>query len=142
LTPVADAQSYANHAYRATSWLIAVASALIVTGMLIWDAAVRPSLQSVALVGLALVALMVCGIIRIYAVRLQDRIIRVEMTVRLAQAGLPEAVRRLSVKHIVALRFASDAELRALADRAISESLSPDQIKRAVTDWQADLLRT
>ncbi len=142
MTPVAGAQSYTNHAYRATSWLIAVASALIVTGMLIWDAAVRPSLQSVALVGLALVVLIACGIIRVYAVRLQDRIIRVEMTLRLAQAGIPEAVRRLSIKQIVALRFASDAELRGLADRAMSESLSPDQIKRAVTDWQADLLRT
>jgi hypothetical protein len=85
---------------------------------------------------------MTCGIIRRYAVRLQDRIIRLEMTVRLAQAGLPEAVRRLSIKQIVALRFASDAELRPLAERAISESLSPDQIKRAVADWQPDLLRT
>lgn len=139
---MAETQNYANHAYRATSWLIAVASALLVTGMLIWDAAVRPSLQSIALVGLALVVLITCGIVRRNALRLQDRIIRVEMTVRLAQAGLPDAVRRLSVKQIVALRFASDAELRALAERAISESLSPDQIKRAVTDWQADLLRT
>ena len=137
-----ETQNYANHAYRATSWLIAVASALVVTGMLIWDAAVRPSLQSVALVALSLVVLMTCGIIRRYAVRLQDRIIRLEMTVRLAQAGLPEAVRRLSIKQIVALRFASDAELRPLAERAISESLSPDQIKRAVADWQPDLLRT
>lgn len=139
---MADTQSYANHAYRATSWLIASTLALVAAGMLIWDAAVRPSLQSVALVVLALVLLMALGLIRRYATRLQDRIIRAEMAARLAQAGRPDAVRRLSIKQLVALRFASDAELPALADRALSESMSPDQIKRAVGDWQADRLRT
>ena len=139
---MAETQNYANHAYRATSWLIASTLALVAVGMLTWDAAVRPSLQSVALVVLALVLLMALGLIRRYATRLQDRIIRVEMIVRLAQAGRPDAVRQLSIKQLVALRFASDAELPALTDRALSESMSPDQIKRAVTDWQADRLRT
>ena len=139
---MAETQNYANHAYRATSWLIACTLALVATGMLIWDAAVRPSLQAIALVVLALVVLMALGLIRRYATRLQDRIIRAEMMARLAQAGRSDAARQLSVKQLIALRFASDAELPALAGRALSESLSPDQIKRAVTDWQADRLRT
>ena len=54
----------------------------------------------------------------------------------------PLAFERFSIKHIAALRFASDAELPALIDRAIAEQLTPDQIKRAVKDWQPDLLRT
>jgi hypothetical protein len=139
---VAETQNYANHAYRATSWLIASTLALVAAGMLIWDAAVRPSLQSVALVVLAVVLLMALGLIRRYATRLQDRIIRAEMMGRLAQAGRMDALRQLSIGQLVALRFASDAELPALTDRALSESMSPDQIKRAVTDWQADRLRT
>jgi hypothetical protein len=43
---------------------------------------------------------------------------------------------------LIAVRFASDAELPALIDRAAAEKLTPDQIKRAVTDWQGDYLRT
>jgi hypothetical protein len=46
------------------------------------------------------------------------------------------------VKQVVALRFASDAELPALYDRALADRLTPDAIKRAVTQWRADRLRT
>jgi hypothetical protein len=49
---------------------------------------------------------------------------------------------RLGNKHVVALRFASDAELPALLDRAVRERLSPADIKRAVTSWTPDFDRT
>jgi hypothetical protein len=42
----------------------------------------------------------------------------------------------------VALRFASDAELRDLVDRALTENLALDQIKRSINDWQPDFHRT
>jgi len=48
---------------------------------------------------------------------------------------------RLSVGQIVALRFAADDELAALAARAARESMSPDAIKRAVQHWRADTYR-
>jgi purine nucleoside permease len=74
--------------------------------------------------------------------RLQDRIIRLEMQTRLARLGRAADCGRMTLRQIVALRFASDAELPALLDRAAAEHLTADQIKRAVTAWQADHMRT
>jgi hypothetical protein len=48
----------------------------------------------------------------------------------------------LNNKQIAALRFASDAELPALLERAVREKLPPQEIKRAVTSWTPDLDRT
>ena len=45
------------------------------------------------------------------------------------------------MRQIVALRFASDAEFVALAQRAVEQSLSADAIKREVKQWRADTYR-
>ena len=79
---------------------------------------------------------------RAYTVRLQDRIIRLEMLGRLSRIGRDRDFPQLTTQQIIALRFASDAELAALVDRALTEHLSADQIKRAVKTWQPDLHRT
>jgi hypothetical protein len=136
-------QNYQNHAYRAWAWTIAWAGALTATVLFLWDAvAGERSLRSLALILLGFITLLTVTILRTFALRLQDRIIRLEMRVRLARLGREPELDRLRVKQIVALRFASDAELPALIDRAVAEKLSPDQIKRAVKNWQADHLRT
>jgi hypothetical protein len=135
-------QNYANHAYRATAWLVAWGGAALATLLLLWNVYDQPSLVSVALALLGFVVLLTVSIVRLFALRLQDRIIRLEMRVRLARINREPALDRLGVKQIVALRFASDGELAALVDRALAETLTPDQIKRAVTVWQADRLRT
>src|SRR5262245_60452188 len=77
--------------------------------------------------------------------KLQDRVIRLEMKLRLERLLSPaqqQTAARLSVPQIVALRFASDVELPALVERADAEHLMPDQIKRAVKEWVPDLART
>ena len=68
-----------------------------------------------------------------------------EMKVRCAEllAGGHEAqLAQLSPQQIVALRFASDAELGELLERAMRERLSPADIKKAVREWRADPHRT
>jgi Family of unknown function (DUF6526) len=81
---------------------------------------------------------------RSYATHLQDRVIRLEERLRLA-ALLPEPLRsrigELTDSQLVGLRFASDAELPALVQRALDEKLSRSDIKRAITDWRPDYSR-
>jgi len=137
-------QNYENHRLRPTLTNVAALFALL--GLLIIAIALfrAPSLAGVGQLCLAVAALVLVAISRIYTVRLQDRIIRLEMRLRLAGL-LPNRqadIERLAMRQLVALRFASDAELPGLMDRALAENLSSDQIKRAVRNWQADYQRT
>jgi len=90
---------------------------------------------------MSIVLFVMAGLFRGYALKNQDRLIRLEEQLRLAdllsedQLGLIEA---LTVDQYVGLRFASDAEVAALAQRAVTENLNRKQIKQAITNWRAD----
>lgn len=83
--------------------------------------------------------------VRVQILTVQDRVIRLEMRLRVAALLPPDVARRaadLSVKQLVALRFASDAELPALVEEVLAGRLTaPRDIKQKVQDWQADFLR-
>jgi hypothetical protein len=139
---VAETQSYANHTHRPTGWLITTLLAVLGwVGMLLFVLR-TPSVISVALLLMASAIVGLVVLVRRYTTRLQDRIIRLEMRLRLATLGREQDMTRLSPRQVIALRFASDAELTTLIDRALAENLTGDQIKRAVTHWQADGMRT
>jgi hypothetical protein len=94
---------------------------------------------------LAVAVLALVSISRAYTVRLQNRIIRLEMRLRLRDvlpASQHAQIQELSTPQLVALRFASDAELPALVERAVRERLSRDDIKKAIKDWVPDWERT
>ena len=137
-------QSFANHAHRPTPtgivWLLAlVALVLIVMQMRGSDT------RDWAIVALILAIIELGWISRIYTVKLQDRIIMLEVKVRAAEllnAGQDAQLAKLSPKQIVALRFASDEEFGALLDRAARENLAPKDIKAAIRTWRPDLHRT
>jgi hypothetical protein len=100
---------------------------------------------ALGLFGLIASVQVLLSISRIYITRLQDRIIKLEMRVRSLSLLTPEqqaTLARLTRAQLVALRFASDEELAALAERAEREHLSADQIKRAIKNWVPDLDRT
>ena len=95
------------------------------------------------LVGAALVVLIGTG--RGSVVAVQDRLVRLEMHLRLARvlpADLQVRIPEFTVAQLVSLRFAGDAELPALARKVLDEKLNDRKaIKRLVKDWQADYLR-
>lgn len=96
-------------------------------------------------VSLSLGVAVLVSISRSYIVKLQDRIILLEMKVRCAEllpAGQDARLSELLPRQIIALRFASDEELGELLERAIRDRLPPREIKRAIKQWRADTLRT
>ncbi len=90
---------------------------------------------------MSIVLFVMAGIFRGYALKNQDRLIRLEEQLRLAdlldenQLSLIDA---LTIDQYIGLRFASDAEVAALAQRAVTEHLNRKQIKEAITHWRPD----
>jgi uncharacterized membrane protein YraQ (UPF0718 family) len=110
----------------------------------LYEAIHSPGLASISAVLLVIVVGTVGYLARTYALKVQDRVIRLEEQLRLS--GLLEedyfaTIRALSEPQLIALRFASDEEVAALARRAAEEQLSPQSIKEQITDWRPDTWR-
>jgi hypothetical protein len=82
---------------------------------------------------------------RTFALAVQDRVIRLEMRLRMQQilpAELKSRIPEFSVNQLVALRFAGDAELPSLAKKVLDEKLNDRKaIKKMIREWQPDFLR-
>lgn len=140
---VAAPQTYATHVHRPVAAGVAGLFAVIALAASVTLGLNDASwLLVLTLVSLSASVITLVLISRTYIVRLQNRIIRLEMMLRLERLGRGGDFSKLSMGQIAALRFASDAELPALVGRTLEERLASDQIKRAVTDWQGDYFRT
>jgi len=82
---------------------------------------------------------------RLFSLTVQDRVIRLEMRLRLERLLPPDLRSRIpefTVPQLISLRFAADDELTALARQVLDEKLNDRKtIKRRVKNWQADFLR-
>ena len=138
-------QTYSNHTRIDPAFHYFLAPVLLITLVATVVHLVRhPHLGSLWRVVLALALVVLAVKARTYALKAQDRVIRLEERLRLA-ALLPEPLRarigELQIRQLIALRFASDAELPALVEQALTEKLTEKQIKQAVQNWRPDEYR-
>jgi hypothetical protein len=140
-------QSYKNHAQIVPLYHRVLTALLLVTliGSIVnvtksWGDSTRFYSASL-IVALTIAAILLFIFVRVFPLKAQDRAIRAEEQLRHYVLTGKLLDTRLSVRQIVALRFASDVELASLAQRAADQSLSPDAIKREVKQWRADTYR-
>ena len=96
----------------------------------------RLSAELIVLITVALMLLFICA--RTFPLKAQDRAIRAEENLRHFALTGKLLDPRLTIKQIIGLRFASDAEFPELARRAADQNLSPDDIKKSVKTWRPD----
>jgi Family of unknown function (DUF6526) len=140
-------QTYANHRQFVPLYHVVLNGVLALTliGSLVnlyESLGDHQRLYSAALIVVLTAAMLMLSIFcRVFALKAQDRAIRAEENLRhfvLTGKLLPAG---LDILQVVALRFASDGEFPALAERAAKEGLKPDDTKRAVQNWRADTYR-
>lgn len=104
----------------------------------------RPNIHQAWLLVVAIALLVFVFKMRLYSLKVQTRVIRLEERLRLS-ALLAEPLRsrigELSESQLVALRFAPDAEIPALVAETLNRNLSNKDIKKAITNWRADWWR-
>lgn len=139
-------QNYSNHARKLPPLYIAASLVLAINVLWTIYVAVRNlSIGSVLHIFFAASLVVLFVFSRTFALSVQDRVIRLEERMRLElllPAELRPRIGEFAVKQLVGLRFASDAELPALAHEVLDGKLKElDDIKRAVKDWRADWQR-
>jgi hypothetical protein len=138
-------QNYSNHAHYVTSYHFATLAAMLflmvgaVYHLFSGDNLYRlfPWMFFVAIATVISISFH-C---RSFALRAQDRAIRSEENLRhFIMTGKPLSS-GLTLKQIIALRFASDEEFIELAERAVRENLTSREIKRSISNWRPDYHR-
>ena len=139
-------QSFANHRkfvlpYHGVAFLLVVVNA----GYAAWMTITRFSVANVMYLLLAIAVFLLFGYARLFAIGVQDRVIRLEERLRLERL-LPDPLKPrigdFTVAQLVGLRFASDAELPALAQEVLDQNIeAKDEIKKKVREWRADHCR-
>lgn len=142
---MAAPQSYKNH----TKWdpmfhFVLTPITLIFSITLIVIAVRYPNGRNIHFAIMAVLLLLTIFKTRVYSLKVQDRVIRLEERMRLKELCSPTQlaeVESLTIRQYVGLRFASNAELPELAVRAVRENLTAKQIKEAVKSWRPDEYR-
>ena len=139
-------QTYKNHVRFFPPFHFFVAPVLLINFFVAaWIAFRTPSGMAIwgAIVALALV--MTALTARLMALAVQDRVIRLEMRLRMREVLPPDLQARIgdiTREQCVGLRFASDAELAGLVRKVLAGELKTNsEIKRQVAQWQGDYLR-
>jgi hypothetical protein len=137
-------QNYGNHSRFSFLWHVItplIILAILTINIIQLCKTGIDNLNAWSFIGITIVLLLLWGYTRWFALRAQDRAIRAEERFRHFIITGDPIDPALRMGQIIALRFASDAELPGLARRAVKESLTPKQIKQAIVQWKADTKR-
>lgn len=139
-------QNYKNHAKVVPLFHFVTLPLLFVNLVwAVWRAMQTPSADTIVAAATAAALVLVMFFARIFALRVQDRVIRLEMRLRLRELlsiGLHPRIVDFTPEQLVALRFASDAELPELAQVVLRDRITSKKvIKLMIKDWNADHLR-
>ncbi|HEY7790712.1 MAG TPA: DUF6526 family protein [Vicinamibacterales bacterium] len=143
---MAETQTYANHARIVPLFHYFVLPMFLIN--LIWaivEAVRFPATGTIITALTALALILLALLARNFALTVQNRVIRLEMRLRLREQLPPDlqpAIAGLTLDQLVALRFASDGELVDLVRATVRDRLvTRKAIKQMVKDWQGDHLR-
>jgi Family of unknown function (DUF6526) len=139
-------QNFENHARFVPAFHFVVAPIFILN--IIWSIVrlIRePSFGTTVSLLVAIALFLLAFTARVFALTVQDRVIRLEMRLRLQQVlpqDLKARVPEFTLSQLVSLRFAGDAELPELARKVLDEKLEDRKaIKKLIRNWQPDYLR-
>lgn len=138
-------QTYANHTRLDPPFHFFALPVLAVTLLLlIWNVIQHPSFPNAWAVVVTLAAIVVAGKARAYALKAQDRVIRLEERMRLSNLladPLRARIGELTESQFIALRFASDGEIPGLVEKTLAGNLPAAEIKKAIVNWRPDYFR-
>ena len=138
-------QTYKNHAKVVPAYhYFTFALVAVYLFYRLYLLATGPSVPTAMGFVLAVALLMIMFWARIFALRVQDRVIRLEMQLRLMNAApdLSPRFGEFTIDQLCGMRFASDAELPGLARTVLADKVADRRvIKKMVREWQADNLR-
>jgi hypothetical protein len=141
----AQEQNFQNHG-RTDPWFHGVLfiGALILLAGAIYQLIQQFNWWAAGRVFAVLWAIVLMFKVRLYALKVQDRVIRLEERLRLSQL-LPEPLRaripELTEKQLIALRFAPDAEVPDLVEKTLAGNWDPKTIKQSIQHWRPDYFR-
>ena len=139
-------QNYANHTRNRPLYLVVYFVFFVNLYWTAYRVVMAPSKDTILAVSMAVALVLLSWYARVFALTVQDRVIRLEMRLRLREllpASMHARINDFTVGQLVALRFASDAELPELAERVLRDNIQDRKaIKLAIKDWQADYLRS
>jgi hypothetical protein len=138
-------QSYASHTRLDPPFHFFALPVMAITLFLaIWKLIQYPGFYSAWAVVFMLALLTVCVKCRVYALRVQDRVIRLEERLRLSmllQEPLRARINELTEGQLIALRFAADGEVPGLVEKTLAGNLPSAEIKKAIVIWRPDYVR-
>jgi hypothetical protein len=146
--PTPKPQSFRSHASLDPAYHYFAAGALLIN-LIIAVILLVISLHTQLLLGIWIVVLsavlfIIYAKLRMYPLRIQDRVIRLEERLRL-DALLPETLRKripeLTDDQLIGLRFASDDEIPSLVELTLEKQLTRKQIKERIQNWRPDHAR-